>query len=180
MPRLFVAIELPAEVRGKLTQLMPSPCSGLRLVTTEQLHLTLHFIGENEIEPITSTLTEVHSSPFPLRLEGVGRFPPRGRATILWAGVQNSSELQTLYSTMGDALESIGFTPESRPFSPHITLARCGYKVNQNVVEAFLTQHAAFSIPAFSVEGFSLYSSTISDAGPIYRCERRFAFKKDP
>lgn len=174
MSRLFVAIPLPDDVLAQLVRLRPRPVSGLRLVRSDQLHVTLHFIGDGDVAPTCDALQAVSATAFQMTLAGVGKFPPHGKPTVLWAGVQVSPELRQLHTAVGTALNAIGFTPESRPYAPHITLARCGHKVPSDVVNEFLEEHHAFSHPPIAVSEFRLYSSTTTDEGPIYHCERAY------
>lgn len=171
MPRLFVAIDLPASVTTELVRFLPPPTPGLRLVPSDQMHLTLHFIGEANIEPVAAALATVLVLPFEIQIQHVGRFPPTGRANVLWAGVRESLELLDLHAAVGNALATTGFQPESRTYAPHITLARCGHKVPVDLVNEFLETHQDLSLPPFQVTGFTLYSSTIIDDAPVYRRE---------
>lgn len=176
MPRLFVALDFPLSVREELVRIQPPNTSGLRLVSVKQMHLTLHFIGTAEIEPVVTALTKVASPPLSLTIAGVGKFPPAGKATVLWAGVHATAELLTLHAAIGVALQDVGFQVEARPYAPHLTLARCGPKVAPHVVERFLERNQGLSLPPEPVSGFSLYSSTIIDDAPVYRCEHWFPF----
>jgi 2'-5' RNA ligase len=175
MARLFVAIELPDQVKSELERVQPRPTAGLRIVTPNQMHLTLHFIGEADVDQTIAALTPVKNRQFALQLEGLGRFPPRGRANVLWAGVIENEELNKLYATVGTALGQIGFQPESSPYAPHITLARCAYKVNPNIADDFLERSHELVIPPIAVDGFTLFSSTIEADGPVYHREHWFA-----
>ncbi|MDB5392368.1 MAG: 2-5 ligase [Planctomycetaceae bacterium] len=174
MARLFVAIELPADTIVVLSRIQPRPTPGLRIAKPQQMHLTLHFIGDADIDPIVKALTMVKGRPFELQIERVGRFPPQGRASTLWAGVQANAELLVLHAAIGASLATTGFKPESRPFAPHITLARCSDKVRSNVVDEFLSEHDGFTLPPILITGFALFSSTMNDDGPVYRREGWF------
>jgi 2'-5' RNA ligase len=176
MPRLFVAVELPSNVKQALARAQPRPTTGLRLVTPEQMHLTLHFIGEAQLDLIAAALTAVKCSPFEIGIEGVGRFPTQGRATTLWAGVTNEIALRRLHASVGEALAVTGYQPESRLFAPHITLARCGHRVPERLVDDFLSQPAELEPTRIPVEGFAVFSSTIIDDAPVYKREQWFAF----
>ena len=88
MHRLFVAIDTPENIRAQLEALL-SGVPGARWVTSDQLHLTLRFVGEVDgptFRDIADALGGVEEEAFELALKGVGHFPPRGKAKILWAG----------------------------------------------------------------------------------------------
>lgn len=174
MPRLFVAVDLPAAVTAQLARNQPPPTAGMRLVEPGQMHLTLHYIGEADIERMAAALQAVAVPAFSLTLEGVGQFPPAGKAAILWAGVRDNAELLGLHAAVAIALAVEGYRPEARRYSPHITLAKCKPVVPAGVVAKFLTRHAAFSLPGVPVAAFGLYSSTLAGDAPVYRRERSF------
>ncbi len=174
MPRLFVALDFPLSVREELVRIQPRRTPGLRLGAVEQMHLTLHFIGEAEVEPVIAALTKVACRSCSLQISGIGKFPPVGRATVLWAGVPVTAELLGLHAAVGAVLAEVGFRVEARPYAPHITLARCGPKVAADVVEGFLDRNQGWSLPAVEMSSFALYSSVIHNEGPVYRCEQSF------
>jgi len=89
MYRLFVAIDLPEDVKNHLS-LMSYGMPGARWVDDDQVHLTLHFIGEVDggvFEDLREALGEIKCATFTITLSGTGHFPPRGKPTILWATI---------------------------------------------------------------------------------------------
>ena len=132
--RCFVAVELPAEARrcigGLVAGLREAGVRGLRPVNPDGVHLTLKFLGDVS----TSTVGDVAAAlegaaagarPFDLELRGVGGFPDLRRPRVLWVGVGGDLEaLQRLYESVESALAPLGFPPEGRAFTPHLTLAR--------------------------------------------------------
>lgn len=176
MPRLFVALDLPESVTKELARIQPPPVSGLRNVKSDQIHLTLHFLGEADIAQVSDALAPVSGRKFELTLNGVGKFPPIGKAKVLWAGIRDNAELLSLHAVIGNALGAAGFPIETRPYAPHLTLARCGHKVPDSVVDKFLSQNHGFVLPPIPIEAFALYSSTNVDDAPVYHRERWFPF----
>lgn len=113
------------------------PLPGLRWIRESQLHFTLKFLGDIEEERVAAAkaaasvaaraVTERSGSagPFRLGLEGLGAFPPRGPARVLWAGCgEGADALSALAAAVEEAFNAAGFSREERPFSPHLTLAR--------------------------------------------------------
>jgi 2'-5' RNA ligase len=174
MPRLFVAIDLPQETVRELVRIQPQPGNGLRLTRPDQMHLTLHFLGEADLSAACNVLQMVAAPPFSLVMEGVGTFGSNRRGLVLWAGIRNVPPLQSLHAALGEALQLIGYQPESRPFAPHITLARCAPDVPRKIIDDFLCRNAGFALPEFPVSEFVLYSSTLSSQGSVYRREKVF------
>src|SRR5918999_4019401 len=98
MPRLFVALDLPDDVKQSLEHLTRG-LGDVRWLGPEQQHLTLRFIGEldnGRMYDIAEALSLVAGVPFELRLKGLGHFPPRGEPRVLWVGVEKSAELAGL------------------------------------------------------------------------------------
>lgn len=176
MPRLFLALDLPGSITVELARILSRPVPGLRSVAADQMHVTLHFIGAAEIDAVIKAVQSVKSAPFTLSIEQVGKFPAKGKANVLWAGVAGNVALVELQNSIGRALAASGFTLESRPYCPHVTLARCGDRVPAEVADDFLNRQPGLSFPPFMVTGFGLYSSTNADGAPIYRREQWFPF----
>jgi 2'-5' RNA ligase len=127
MPRLFVAIDLPDAIKQQLLDLQ-THIPTARWTKLEQMHLTLRFIGEvpdEQVAPIKSSLATVTASPFELTLRNVGHFPPGKRTLprVLWVGIDKQPALNDLHQQIESALSQLGFKPDNKSFSPHITLA---------------------------------------------------------
>lgn len=172
MARLFIAIDLPPDTLSALAQIQPRPVPGLRLTTSSQMHVTLHFIGESDPALLANALTKIQQRTFTLQVRGVGQFPPSGLPSVLWAGIAATSALTELHAGIADVLRGVGLPTESRPYSPHITLARCTPKVPPRIVEAFLRRNEHLSLPPVAITDFHLYSSVMTPSGPVYCCEQ--------
>ena len=128
--RIFVAVGFPPEVRDHLGRwLEPLDLAG-RIVPTEDLHLTLRFLGELDtvaLDRLSGALDESDlSEPFSIRLEGLGAFPHARKASVLWIGVDDhSGRLGLVHTAVEDACEEAGLGRDERPFRPHVTVSRC-------------------------------------------------------
>ena len=133
--RLFLAAELPDELLGEVDDIrtgLAAKLSGWRWARPHGVHLTLRFLGEVAPESDRETRDSwrrvaADARPFRVRLSGVGHFPARGRPRVLWVGVEETSpggSLVTLATELEQAARGLGFAAESRPFRPHLTLAR--------------------------------------------------------
>jgi 2'-5' RNA ligase len=174
MPRLFVAIDLAPDVAAQLARIQPSPLPGLRLATPNQMHLTLHFIGEAELDRVAAALATVNERAFALTIAGVGHFASSKGESTLWAGIKENAELLRLHDAVGAALATIGFCPEARRYRPHITLARCGPDFPSNLVSEFLKLHADFIVPNVRVDRILLYSSVVQSDASIHLRQQEF------
>lgn len=178
MPRLFVAIDLPLETKAELG----SRCSGIigaRWVVSENMHLTLRFIGEADaarLEEIKIKLGAVSTAPFTFHLRGFGQFPPVGNPRIIWAGVSAPSDLWTLQHLIDITVQRVGFGPANKPFSAHITLARLKHTptIKEDNLQRFFDSHKAFESTPIAVDHFTLYSSITGSGYPHYQCEAAY------
>jgi len=179
MYRLFVAIDLPADVKEQLRPL----CGGLpgaRWVGGEQLHLTLRFIGEVDggvFRDVDEQLGMVRASSFSLVLQGVGHFPPRGQPRVVWVGVEKSDPLKHLHGRVESALAEAGLDRDGRKFSPHITLARLK-ETPATRVGRYLEEFGLFRTEPFPVDEFTLYSSTLTRHGPVHTPEATYPLRE--
>ncbi|MFM8986567.1 MAG: RNA 2',3'-cyclic phosphodiesterase [Planctomycetia bacterium] len=174
--RLFVAIDLPADVQRRLLRLVPA-ASGVRPVAAGQVHLTLHFLGgvaAAAVEPLTTALAGVAWHGFPLVLAGGGRFPPRGPASVLWVGVRESGPLRGLHSALAAAMRDHGLPVETRPFVPHVTVARLARHAGRAAVDDFLRAADQLEPLEVGVDRFHLYRSDRGPAGQVHAVLRSF------
>ena len=175
--RLFVALSLPDEVAASLA-LIQSGVPGARWSTREQMHLTLRFIGEvdgREANAVDDALSTISAPGFQLALKKVGQFGGRN-PSALWAGVEPSEALFHLERKIESALQRSGLPPETRKFTPHVTLARLKGTPRGRVMD-YLTDHALFASSSFDVRGFILYSSQLTANGSIYRAEKAYQLR---
>ncbi len=178
MPRLFVAIEIPEAIKAQLVSL-PRDIEGAKWVRDAQLHLTLRFIGEVGdalAADVESALAEVVAPPFELQLERAGTFGSKRAPRILWVGVSRSDPLGTLQSYVECAVQAGGIAPESREFRPHLTIARMK-KPDLDAVTRFVEAVDEESLPPWTVEHFTLFSSVLSNQGATHTAVRRYPLR---
>lgn len=178
MPRYFVAIPLSDIVKDRLLAVQPPAAPGTRHLGHDEFHLTLHFLGEvdaDEVDAVCKALATVRANAFAVTLRGIGAFPSEQHADVLWVGVDASVKLTALHHSIGIALtNAIGFRPESRPYSPHVTLARINQPGPPDLIEHYLEEKKGFMIPSVVLDHFALYSSSFADNVPKYQEEAIF------
>lgn len=181
--RLFVALELPEHLRDELdrrTHALRGKLPKARWVRPQAMHLTLSFLGETESERLDDLRRELAVAcatavAMELRLHEIGAFPPRGKARVLWAGLAGadgrpSPALAHLRTAVAEAVErAAGVAPETRPFHPHLTLARCAPPWPRDALERFLSDFGALPDEAFTVAEGVLFESELHPAGACYR-----------
>jgi 2'-5' RNA ligase len=174
--RLFIALTLPAPVRASLAALS-STLPGVTWTPEENLHLTLRFVGqvsEETYEKMRKQLAGVRIAAFILPLEGIGSFPPTGPARVIWIGVgRGHPRLFQLRQQLDDALLAAGLNLEVRNFHPHATLARCREDAGPRIA-SWLRAHRDFEAPPFSVESFTVFTSTAGPDGRVYEVKQNF------
>ena len=175
--RLFLAIDLPPPLRDQLSALYGSS-RGIAWTRPEQLHLTLRFLGDVEVplrESLEQKLAAVSVEPFVLPVEGLGSFPPRGPARVLWIGVgRGHTRLHQLRQQIDDALLACGLELDVRFFHPHVTLGRVRDEAPPGAVADFLKKHGGFEAAPFRVTSFILYASELRPAGAVHTPWRKF------
>lgn len=171
--RLFVAIDLPWELRQRVALLSGAGIPGAKWVPPDNYHITLRFIGETpayRAEEIDHALTALKARRFELTLSGVGTFAKSGRSTALWVGVERNERLDRLQSKIETALQRIGLEPERRRFAPHLSLARLD-NAAEGKLGAFVQANNLFRADPVTVEHFTLFSSLLGKEQSVYRPE---------
>jgi 2'-5' RNA ligase len=178
--RCFIAVELPDEVKAGLKQLQTKLKSGgqaqVKWVDPYSIHLTLKFLGGVDgarIGPVTAAMEEASQGipPFSLKVEGLGAFPNLRRVQVVWVGVSGEVDrLAVLQQRLESNLAQLGFAPEKRRFTPHLTLARVRDRASAGEREGLgqLIASTEFEAHSFPVGAVSLMRSQLTREGAIY------------
>ncbi len=191
MLRAFIALEIPhflrqaiAEQTAALRQALPRPL--VRWVAPENIHLTLQFLGDvspTHLDLLIRTLQAEAAShrPCELTIEQIGAFPTIRRPRVIWIGVTAPPALLSLQRGMQAAMSRLGYSPDEKKFSPHLTIGR----VNQNAsaaelrrIQASLEKTQVGTLGTFRAESISLFKSDLQPDGPIYTCLQRLPLQK--
>ena len=154
--------------------MQPGPGSGIRLVDPDQMHVTLYFIGDAELEPIHTALETVTGNTFSITIQGPGQFRTSNHKTVLWAAIKESPQLSELHETIASVLQDQGVQKETKPYTPHVTLARCNSGTATDVIDKFLAQNSDTGLPEFQVTEFGLYTSTVVNNLLVYTLEKSY------
>jgi RNA 2',3'-cyclic 3'-phosphodiesterase len=174
MPRLFTAVEIPSEIAAALSTLRGG-LPGARWVDPENYHLTLRFIGDIDdamARDVAFMLGQVRRQKFELQIDGLTSFGGRKpRAVVATAAPTRSLlELQAEHERL---MQRIGFEPEGRRYTPHVTLARLRDSTSRQVAD-YLSARGHFRSAPFSVSRFVLYSARASVGGGPYVVEAAY------
>ena len=179
--RAFIAIELPNEVKASLSTLLnkikPGHERAVKWVDPKSIHLTLKFLGnipENKVVDITKSITNATTDiqPFSLIMQDLGAFPNLRSPRVAWVGVGGDVEsVIKMHRNIDRAIAPLGFHPEKRDFSPHLTLGRvrdkATYKERSDLGKTIESTKMKNPTP-FSVNQVSLMQSTLTRSGAIY------------
>ena len=174
MPRLFTGLEIPAALRQELS-LLRGGLPGARWIDSENYHITLRFIGDVDddiAQEIAWLLGKVRRKNFELRLDGVQSFGGRKPRAVV-ATAAPSQPLMELQAEHERLMQRVGFEPEGRKYTPHVTLARLRDSSSFEVAE-YLSARAMFRSPPFAVSRFVLFSSRASVGGGPYVIEAAY------
>ncbi len=173
--RLFVAIELPGEIKDRLVSIS-SGLHGAKWADPAQMHLTLRFIGEvdrPQADDIADALGQVYAPRFAVELVSLGEFSSRGRPNVLWAGIRPNPALTALQSRIESALRRAGVPPETRKFHPHVTLARFE-RGSTPQLGRYIAEHEPFTAGPFAADEFVLFSSLLGSEGATHVAEATY------
>lgn len=178
--RLFIAASLPSELITRLDRdILTAPelrKSGLRPVPAQNLHLTLHFIGETpetKLPEIDAALDRAVGgiAVFRVRLVGGGCFPNRRSPRVFWIGIDSeaSQALGSLAKTVKNELRKAGIGGDPKPFRPHLTIARVGERFDADQdAGALLKKLDAFNSDPFEINEIVCCASDLSRGKPVY------------
>lgn len=133
--RAFIAVELDDTLKTAMDKVQrrvrAEPISGfVRWVVPASIHLTLKFLGDLESTRVPLVLSAMQAAcagipPFELAVRGAGCFPNFQRPNVIWAGLVGQVPVAIeLAQRLDEECVKLGFEPEDRPFSPHLTLGR--------------------------------------------------------
>jgi 2'-5' RNA ligase len=170
--RLFVGLDLPGEVVRNLEALLERlrPAAKINWSPPANLHITTKFIGqwpEERLGEMKAALAEVGGPPIPMRIHHVGFFPNPHSPRVFWCGIE-APGLQALAEATDRATAALGIAAETRPFSPHLTLARIKDRLNLQPLREAIAALPSLEFGSFEARSYFLYQSTLRPSGSVY------------
>ncbi len=187
--RLFVALEIPNEIRRLLdegSRALRRELPKARWVGTDLMHLTLVFLGETDQALLSALHRELNTafagfSSFEMTVTGAGAFPPRGRSRVLWAGIDSTIGLDAVEGAAAKAIERAGVVLKERrskrPYHPHVTLARCKTPWPRWATEKLQADFGDAHSRPFHVDHGTLIESELGRSGPRYTAVGTYPLK---
>lgn len=174
--RCFIAVDFEntelLDALGRFQTSLKGTGADLKLVERENIHLTLRFLGdvrEGLVEELINLVSDIKFNPFPAELRGVGAFPNLRRPRVIWTGITKGADrLRGLFKRLEPEIVGMGFKPDGRGFSPHITLARVRSGRNRDRLVEEVMDCADESFGEFEVKHIRLKRSILTPRGPIY------------
>ena len=144
----------------------------VRWVRPEGLHVTLKFLGSvdpGRLERVhTALVADLHDQPaLHVSVNGIGAFPNWRRPRVVWVGLHGEG-LVALAASIDGALAPLGFEPEQRAFTPHLTLARVNSPRGWPRLEEACKAHLDDDFGASDISAVTLYRSTLQRGGAVY------------
>jgi RNA 2',3'-cyclic 3'-phosphodiesterase len=178
MIRTFIAFGVPEnpalnQLLQRLQRIGSSVrASPIRTARGDELHATLKFLGQTQPERVSmiheSLQRAIENIPsFDAILRGLGAFPDVSRPSVLWVGFADPQPVVVLAGAIECAMEQLGFVPEARAYSPHVTLARVKSRPPQPLFD-LLAEQASTEFGTLPVKHVHLYQSAPGPNGPEY------------
>ncbi|MCX5685436.1 MAG: RNA 2',3'-cyclic phosphodiesterase [Planctomycetota bacterium] len=175
--RTFIALQLPPQVHAHLAdcqQRLKHAGGDVRWVRPDIIHLTLVFLGDVPTEMLADLEKSAREAllpfgPIALRVQGAGRFPPRGLPRTIWIGLEETSgRLAALQKALAEATAAFAEKPEDRAYTPHLTLGRVKSPRGGRDLAGAIDAMAGVTGPTFEAREVTVFKSELSAQGPTY------------
>jgi 2'-5' RNA ligase len=150
----------------------------VKLVKLQNIHITIRFLGNiapETVEKIFREMKKVQFLPFKVQIKGLGAFPNPSYPRVVWAGItKGADQLKSVSSYLEPRLRGLGLTPDSKGFSPHLTIARISSGRNRQQLSTFITENASCEFGAVNAKCLRLKKSELTPRGPVYSNLKEF------
>jgi 2'-5' RNA ligase len=176
MPRIFVGCNIPYTKKIKLVRAdfkKSLPDSHINWVDPDNFHITLKFLGEISSEQRDDVITVVKDisknfSPFSFQIKGAGVFKNVKHPRVLWLGLEETKLFKNLFHSIESGLVPLGFAKESKPFNPHLTLARIKFLKDTVRLGQLIENYKGVNIDSIQVGSLIVYESLLQKKGAVY------------
>jgi 2'-5' RNA ligase len=184
--RSFIAFDIDSESVLKriidAQNLLARIGADLKLVEPKNIHITVRFLGNITtpmVEKIHEEMKKVQFIPFDVKIHGIGAFPNLRYPRVLWVGVtQGVDQLRSIFNQLEPRLRSLGFAPDPKGFSPHLTIARVKSGRNKAELAKCVTENANYEFGIVRAQCLRLKRSDLTPKGPIYSILKEFCPQK--
>lgn len=174
--RSFMAFDIDDDnIKRKLSKtqnLLGQTGADLKLVETQNIHITMRFLGDISpamVDKIFDEMKKIQFTAFNVQLKGVGVFPSLNYPRVVWVGMtEGIDQLRSIFDQLEPRLRALGFTPDQHGFSPHLTIARVRTGRNKPQLANFVKENANLNFGTIRAECLRLKKSILSPKGPTY------------
>ncbi len=174
--RSFIAVDM--DEAGLISKLVEAQRAlrdlgaDMKLVEPENIHATVRFLGEvpaTTIEVVKEQMNEVKFRPFDAEFVGLGAFPNLRRINVVWVGMRKGhDEIASIFRQLEPRIEKIGFPPDRKGFSPHVTIARVKSARMKDELARFVDEMRDVPYGVIHVDELRLKRSVLTPKGPVY------------
>lgn len=180
--RSFIAFDIESdEVLKRLADaqdLLLKTGADLKPVEPQNIHVTVRFLGNissETVEKIFEEMKKIQFVSFDIRIHGVGAFPNVKYPRVVWAGItEGADQLRSIFSQLEPRLRGLGFAPDPRGFSPHLTIARVRSGRSKVELAQCITENTNFEFGIIRGQCLKLKRSDLTPKGPVYSTLREF------
>jgi 2'-5' RNA ligase len=180
--RSFLAFDIETDTvlnrLGAVQRLLVQTGADLKLVDPQNIHITIRFLGNIKlasVDRISEEMNQIQFTPFNVQIKGLGAFPSLSYPRVVWAGIQGGAyQLKSVFSQMELRLRGLGFTPDSKGFSPHLTIARVRSARNKVRLAKLITEKVDYDFGIVKANCIRLKKSDLTSRGPIYSTLKEF------
>jgi 2'-5' RNA ligase len=172
--RAFIAVEVGGLSRIlAVDEELKRTHGDLKIVDADNIHLTIKFLGnveEDSSEKIVKSMKVAVAKlePFDMVVKGLGAFPSDDDVRIVWVGVEDPAPVEAIFKNVEKGMKKLGFKPEDRGFTPHVTVARVRSPRNLPRIKDVLAAHADDEFGVVKVDTLFLKKSFLTNEGPVY------------
>jgi len=185
--RSFLAFDMEKETVKKrlasVQKLLAQTGADLKLVEPQNIHITIRFLGDvtpNTVEKIFEEMKKIQFTPFNVQINSLGAFPDLRYPRVVWAGItEGADQLKNVFNQLEPRLRSLGFAPDSKGFSPHLTIARVRTGINKAQLAEFVAKNVNYDFGSIKAECLRLKRSDLTPRGPIYSTLKEFCPRQE-
>ena len=180
--RSFLAFDIESDTVLKrlanAQSLLVQAGADVKLVEPQNIHFTVRFLGNitpATAEKIFEEMKKIQFAPFNVKINGLGVFPDLRYPRVVWAGITDGADqLKNVFSQLEPRLRGLGFTPDAKGFSPHLTIARVRSGRNKAQLAQFITENTDYAFGAVNAKCLRLKKSDLTPRGPVYSTLKEF------
>ncbi|UCH70709.1 MAG: RNA 2',3'-cyclic phosphodiesterase [Candidatus Bathyarchaeota archaeon] len=180
MIRSFIAFDMNDESvlrhLSEVQRMLMNTGAGLKLVKTQNIHITMRFLGNislSMVDSIHEEMKELNFTSLDVEIKGVGAFPSLRYARVVWAGIRKGADaLTNIFNQLEPRLRGLGIRPDPKGFSPHLTIARVKTGRHKSELVRCVQDLVDYEFGVIRADCLRLKKSVLTPRGPVYSTMR--------